>query len=117
VGPGWALAKAEKCWQSNGQASRDDRSSASAWKDRVGDGCLICAIEIVGIRPVNTLSSGFSVGIPGTGFSNPAGVAVDGAGDVFVVDAGNNAVKDGVGAYAFAIDDDFTHDTCNRIGG
>ena len=30
----------------------------------------------------------------GSGFSNPHGVAVDGAGDVFVADTGNNAVKE-----------------------
>ncbi len=30
---------------------------------------------------------------PGSGFNQPAGVAVDGSGNVFVTDSGNNAVK------------------------
>ena len=44
-----------------------------------------------GLGPVSSASTVVTVG---SGFSGPQGVAVDGAGDVFVADSGNNAVKE-----------------------
>ena len=45
----------------------------------------------------------------GSGFSSPSGVAIDGAGDIFVADAGNNAVKEIMAAGGYA--------AVNLIGG
>jgi sugar lactone lactonase YvrE len=47
-----------------------------------------------GGNPAGVVSSASSVATVGSGFSSPIGVAVDGAGDVFVADSGNNAVKE-----------------------
>jgi sugar lactone lactonase YvrE len=44
-----------------------------------------------GLGPVSSASTVVTVG---SGFSGPQGVAVDGAGNVFVADSGNNAVKE-----------------------
>ena len=41
-----------------------------------------------------TVNGSSTVNTLGSGFSNPHGVAVDGSGDVFVGDTGNNAVKE-----------------------
>jgi hypothetical protein len=48
-------------------------------------------------RPLNAQTayfSGTTTTAVGSGFSLPTGVAVDGSGNIFVADAGNNAVKE-----------------------
>jgi hypothetical protein len=47
-----------------------------------------------GGNPAGVVSSASTVAMVGSGFSSPIGVAVDGAGDVFVADSGNSAVKE-----------------------
>jgi len=48
-------------------------------------------------NPAGVVSASSTVNTIGSGFSSPAGVAVDAIGDVFVADFGHNAVKEIVG--------------------
>jgi sugar lactone lactonase YvrE len=63
----------------------------------VGDGFTGLVSEIVagtGGNASGVVSSSSTVNVVGSGFSDPIGVAVDGAGDVFVADDGSNTVSE-----------------------
>ena len=47
-----------------------------------------------GVGPLATFPGSTALSTVGSGFSGPQGVALDGAGDVFVADSGNSAVKE-----------------------
>lgn len=57
-------------------------------------GLPIATVELhgTGNGPQVAFPRGVQTMIGSSGFGNPSGVAVDGAGDVFVADYGNNAV-------------------------
>ena len=56
------------------------------------------AVALFGLSPLAARAQVYFVGTPpvtlGSGFLQPGGVAVDAAGDVFVADTFNNAVKE-----------------------
>ena len=55
---------------------------------------LACVGLLGGAAQAQTAHAGGTVTPLGNGFNNPQGVAVDGSGNVFVADYGNNAVKE-----------------------
>ncbi len=59
-------------------------------------GNLLATANIYGIGtgPQVSFPSNSSPSNVGNGFASPSGVAIDGSGDVFIVDSGNNAVKE-----------------------
>ena len=54
---------------------------------------LACVGLLGGAAQAQTAHAGLTVTL-GSGFNDPTGVAVDGSGNVFVADYGNNAVKE-----------------------
>ena len=70
-----------------------DSASSSAYNGATGVGSVTVSISSTGGRPQMNFLPGILTTLGG-GFSSPAGVAVDGSGNVFVADTVNNAVKE-----------------------
>jgi len=70
------------------------RTGAVQLEDSSGNVLATANIFGTGIGPQVVFPSNSDPSIVGSGFSSPAGAAVDGSGDVFIADSGNSAVKE-----------------------
>ncbi len=70
------------------------RMGAVQLEDSSGNPIATARLKGVGVGPQVVFPSHSSSSVIGGGFSQPRGVAVDAAGDVFVADSGNNSLKE-----------------------